>query len=102
MSLNAVPAIASTGLAANQARLEAAARHIANAVTDGFHRQDAAASTPGGGGNADAALRHAEQAGRQLAQDIATQRVALYHFQANVGVIKSGDAMPGALLNLSA
>lgn len=99
MSINAVPSIGSTGLAVNQARLEVAAHHIASAVTDGLNRHDTGAA---GGHGAEAALRHAEQAGRQLAQDIASQRVALYHFQASVGVIKTGDAMTGALLNLSA
>jgi hypothetical protein len=99
MSINAVPSVGSTGLAVNQARLEVAAQHIATAVSDGLNRRDAG---EGGGDGAEAALRHAEQTSRQLAQDIANQRVALYHFQASVGVIKSGDAMPGALLNLSA
>lgn len=101
MSVSSLPSVASAGLAVNQARLEVSAQHIAAAANERPHRDplpQVDAARPG----AEAKLRDAEREARQLSQDIISQRVALYNFRANVGVVQTADQAMGTLLNLSA
>lgn len=101
MTVSSLPAIASSGLAVNQARLDVAAHHIATSVVDTTKRASPPKVDPADPG-AEAALREAERNARQMAQEVVSQRVALYNFKANVGVVQAADQAMGTLLNLSA
>ena len=101
MTVSSIPSMASSGLAVNQARLDASAHHIAAATTERPQRESVPkveAADPG----AEAKLRDAEREARQLSQDIISQRVALYNFRAHVGAVQTADQAMGKLLDLSA
>jgi flagellar basal body rod protein FlgG len=107
MSTSSLPAIASSGLAANQARLEVAAHNIANANTANFRRQEVIQQARAEGGvdftrrtEQAAQVEQAEQG--RLEQDLVNQHVALYNFQANVLTSRAEGSMVGSLLDMSA
>ncbi|MFZ2986551.1 flagellar basal body protein [Ideonella sp.] len=121
MRTSSLPSIASSGLAANQARLEVAAHNLANASTANFKRQELAQEARAEGG----VVAHLRQADAQeaqqraaearaaesrvnetnetrVAQDMVDQRVAMQHFQANLQAMQRGQAAIGTLLDLTA
>ena len=75
-----VSSIALGGLNAASRRLDQAAHRIANAATPGF----------------------AERHGSTLEADLITQIEASHTYRANLGVIRTEDAMLGRLLDLRA
>jgi flagellar basal body rod protein FlgC len=109
-ALMALPQAAASGLAANQARLDVAAHHLANAATAQYRRQEVLQQTQPGSG-VQVALRtaaatvpgvHEGPNESHLEQDMVDQRVALYHFDANLRSLRTQDSVLGALLDLSA
>ncbi|KAB0572841.1 flagellar basal body rod protein [Ideonella dechloratans] len=105
--MSTLPTIASSGLAAAQARLDASANNIANVATPRYRREDVVQSTRASGG-VDAQPRQLDAQGEagastgQLTQDVVNQKVALYNFQANVMTLKTEGSMVGSLLDCSA
>ena len=90
-----------SGLHATQAGLSLVASNIANAQTPGYHRQFVLQEEQGGGGVAVSVGREAGE-GENLAEDLVQQMVASYSFKANLGVIRTQDAMLGSLLDTTA
>jgi len=105
--MSTLPTIASSGLAAAQARLDASANNIANVATPSYRREDVVQSTRATGG-VDASLRQLDPQGdegastAQLTQDVVNQKVALYNFQAHVLTLKTEGSMVGSLLDCTA
>jgi flagellar hook protein FlgE len=105
--MSTLPTIASSGLAAAQARLDASANNIANVATPRYAREDVVQSTRATGG-VDAQFRQLDAQGPdgartdQLTQDVVNQKVALYNFQANVLTLKTEGSMVGSLLDCTA
>lgn len=105
--MSTLPTLASSGLAAAQARLDASANNIANVPTPSYRREDVVQSTRATGG-VDAQLRQLDAQGEdgantaQLTQDLVNQKVALYNFQAHVLTLKTEGSMVGSLLDCTA
>lgn len=99
--MNALPAIAQSGIQAAQTRLGASAHNIANQQTDGFKRESVSAS-PAQGGGVVVSFSQAAQVGANLPQDVVDQMSAKHAFVANVQVLKTADRMMGSLLDIKA
>jgi flagellar hook protein FlgE len=99
--MNSLTSISRSGLTAAVMRLDAAGNNIANAQTPGYHRQFVLQEEQGGGGVAVSVGREAVE-GENLAEDLVQQMVASYSFKANLGVIRTQDAMLGSLLDTTA
>ncbi|HEX6707485.1 MAG TPA: flagellar basal body protein [Albitalea sp.] len=99
--MNSLTSISQSGLAAAVMRLDAAGNNIANAQTPGYRRQFVLQEEQAGGGVAVSAGR-ADAAGENLAEDLVQQMVASYSFKANLGVIRTHEAMLGTLLDATA
>ncbi|WP_022978908.1 flagellar basal body protein [Ideonella sp. B508-1] len=105
--MSTLPTLASSGLAAAQARLDASANNIANVATPSYRREDVVQSTRATGG-VDASLRQLDPQGdqgassSQLTQDVVNQQVALYNFQSQVLTLKTEGSMVGSLLDCTA
>lgn len=103
----ALPTIASSGLAAAQARLDASANNIANVATPNY-RPQAVAQTARAEGGVDTQLRQLDAQSAdgastsRLEEDLVNQKVALYNFQANVLTLKAEGSMVGSLLDCTA
>lgn len=99
--MNAIPSIAQSGMNAAMLHVAASANNIANAMTPGYTRQTVLQEAAPEGGVV-VHVGRASQPGDDLAADIVGQMIASYSFQANLGVIKTHDAMLGSLLDLKA
>ena len=105
--MSTLPTLASSGLAAAQARLDASANNIANVATPSYRREDVVQSTRATGG-VDASLRQLDAQGdegastAQLTQDVVNRQVALYNFQSQVLTLKTEGSMVGSLLDCTA
>ena len=99
--MNSIPSISLSGLNAAQTQLRVAAHNIANLNTADFHRQEVTQSTQSGGG-VRAEIGRAGSAGHNLEADIVQQLEARNSFQANLFVFKTGNAVLGSLLDISA
>lgn len=106
LSHTSASAIGLSGLRAAQTQLDTAAHNVANAQTPGFqrHRVEQTAE-PETGGVTTRVTREADpQAGDgvALADDLVTQRQALYSFAANLKTIETEDRLLGSLLDTRA
>ena len=101
MALNSVHSIALSGMQAATQRLGSASHNIANWSTPGFRRELVVNATQAGGGVA-INLSSAAEPGVALAEDVVSQKIALYEFKSNMQVFKTQQYMLGALLDLQA
>jgi flagellar hook protein FlgE len=99
--MNALPAIALSGMSAAMLRLDSAAHNIANAQTPGLRRQQVAQQALPGGG-VQATSEQSSVPGANLIEDIVGQKAAAIAFKANVQVFRTGDAVLGTLLDIQA
>lgn len=99
--MNSLPSIALSGLNAAWMGVSVSAHNIANAQTEGFHRQVLEQQTVEGGG-VTVTLSQAPEAGEALIDDVVQQMAASYSFQANVLTLKTADRMMGSLLDILA
>ena len=99
--MNAISAIARSGMVAATASLGSAAHNIANLGTDGFHRQVARQSAVEGGG-VTTDLVQAGSPGHAPEQDVVEMLAAKHRFLANLAVFRVSDTMAGRLLDLRA
>jgi len=99
--MNAISAIALSGMNAATLRLDVSANNIANAVTPVFRRQQVVQQAQAGGGVA-ASVTQAETAGSDLPADIVQQMTALYSFKANLRSVQVEHDVLGTLLDLKA
>lgn len=89
------------GMRSAQSALNGSSQHIANAGTQSFRRQDAAAAAPGKAADVVAAALSQPQEST-LTQDVVSQLQAKNAFLANLAVFKAADQMAGALLKVKA
>jgi flagellar hook-associated protein FlgK len=99
--VNTVANIATSGMAAAQARLDAAASNIANLPTEGYRRVQARAEAEPSGGVRTRTERLPEP-GSDVAADQVEQRMAAGAFVANLKVFQAADRMLGRLLDTDA
>nr|WP_143896269.1 flagellar basal body protein [Tepidimonas sediminis] len=96
-----VSSIATSGMAAAQTRLQAAASNVANLPTEGYRRVEARAEAqPQGGVRAQA--ERMPVPGADLPADLIEQKMAATAFAANLQVFKAADRMAGSLLDTRA
>lgn len=100
--MSSLASIASSGLQAAQARLDASAHNTANMNTPGFRRLRAEPSEVAGRGGVATAVQRAPQEGVALEQEVVDQMTATYAFKANLQTIKTQDEMMGSLLDVKA
>lgn len=99
--MSSLNAIASSGLAAAQRRLDASASNVANLNTPGYRaRQVAQQAAPEGG--VDTSVQRATTEGVSLEKEAVEQLAAKQAFLANVQTLRTGDAVLGALLDIRA
>jgi len=91
-------AIALSGMAAAQQRLQAHGHNLANLGTEGL-RRSAVVQTAQAGGGTSSAWTQAANAGPAMVEDLVGQMSARHAFGANLAVFKTHDAMAGALLD---
>jgi len=105
-SHTAASAIGLSGLRAAQTQLDTAAHNVANARTPGFQRHRVEQSAlPESGGVTTRVTREANPPGGDgvaLADDLVTQRQALYSFAANLKTIETEERLLGGLLDTRA
>lgn len=107
MSLSSIPAVASTSLAVNQARLDASAHRVASMSTlrSAADAPASSGSPPSDAGGAppdrSSQLLEADRQAQQITRELINQRVELYHFKANVGVVQTSSQAMGTLLDLA-
>lgn len=115
-STTATQSTTASGLAANQARLEAAAQHNAQVSTERRQRQNSAATERDQDGEASrlrvqTSQEHRQQETRREAlrasqtqreQELTDQHTAVYQFQAHVQTIKTQGSVVGSLLDMTA
>ena len=94
-----ISSIALSGMNAAMTGLQSAAHNIANAGTEGFHRQQLLRTADAAGGVA-AGVAQAPVAGAALERDVVDQLAAKNAFLANVAVFRTADQMAGTLLDL--
>lgn len=92
-------AIAQSGLAAAQTRLDTAAFNVANRPTEGFKRSIVTQQTQPSGG-VKAVVSRRQDAGEGYVEDRVEQLQAMYDFKANLKVIETADEMIGSLLDI--
>lgn len=97
--MNSTFAIGLSGMAAAQAQLSAAARHIAHAQVPGAARLSAPAQTAVPGGVTTALATTAGTA-PDVAADLVAQRQAAHLFTANLRVVQTADHALGTLLDI--
>jgi flagellar hook-associated protein FlgK len=94
-----VSAIALSGIAAAQSRLDSAAHNIANAATPGFRRQQTAQSSVAGAAGVSHTVSQVDTVGRRLEADLVDQLQARNAWLANLSVFRAADRNAGALLD---
>jgi flagellar hook protein FlgE len=97
--MTSISRIAVSGLNASLAQLGSAAHNIANANTQGFHRQELKVTAASAGGGAFTTTQ-APAAGCSLERDVVSQLVAKNAFMANLVVFRTADDMAGTLLSI--
>ena len=97
--MTTIPRIALTGLNASLAQLGSAAHNVADANTQGFHRQEVDLATDTSGGVAFTTTQ-APIAGSSLERDVVSQLMAKNAFMANLAVFRTADDMTGTLLSI--
>ena len=100
--MSILASIASSGLQAAQARLDASAHNTANMNTPGFRRLRAEQTEVAGQGGVAASIQRAPQEGVALEQEVVDQMTATYAFKANLQTLQTQDRMMGALLDVRA
>jgi flagellar basal-body rod protein FlgC len=113
--MSSAAAIAASGLAAAGLRLDASARNVANALSDGYAPVRVEARAAAGGGveaavvppapsegerRADAALSGALLSRVDLATEVTGQLSARRAFEANLAVLRAADEAERSLLDL--
>ena len=98
--MSTVSDIASSGMQAAQAWLQASASNIANASTPGFRRVQVVQSA-GGSGGVDTSTTTAAAAGNALDTDVLGLDQARDAFMANMTVFRTNDRLLGTLLDVS-
>ena len=101
--------IGQSGMRAAQRQLDTTAHNLANASTPGFQRQTVVTSAQAGLGGVTTQVRQQAPAGEpsglnaeHLAEDSVAQRLAVYHFAANLRTVETEDRVLGALLDVRA
>ncbi len=100
-AISSVSSISLSGLQAAQSRLDVSANNIANADTEGFHRQDVEQTAEMSGG-VYAEVKRASVPGAQTIADAINQIAAKQDFMANLAVFKTSNQMLGKLLDTQA
>ena len=93
-----ISSITLSGMQAAQTRLQASAHNVANAQTEGFHRQQVVQQEEAAGGTRTTVTR-AEAEGSALEADVVEQLSAKNAFLANLAVFRTSDRMAGALFD---
>jgi len=99
--MQAVNAIALSGMNAALAGMAVAAHNVANLGTAGFHRQRASPVSVAGGGVVTTVAR-AARPGSELASDVVAQLSARNAFLVNLAVFRTADSMAARMLNVRA
>jgi len=99
--MQAVSAIAFSGMNAALAHLGASAHNIANENTEGFHREEVAQAEQAEGG-VSTSYERAPRLGHELERDVVGQLAAKNAWLANLAVFRTADAMAGSLLDIRA
>lgn len=99
--MQAVCAIAYSGMNAALTNLGSSAHNIANLDTGGFRREQVAQAEQAEGGVSTSRSR-AAVAGNEFERDVVGQLAAKNAFLANLAVFRTSDAMAGALLDIRA
>jgi flagellar hook protein FlgE len=97
-AMASVSSISLSGMQAAQTRLQASAHNIANAQTEGFHRQEVRQQEQAEGGTT-ASISRAAAAQSSLETDMVEQLEAKNSFLANLAVFRTGNKMLGALFD---
>ena len=100
-AISSVSAISLSGLQAAQTKLAVSANNIANADTEGFHRQEVVQTAEASGG-VDVAVNRSAVPGAETIADALNQIAARQEFMANLAVFKSNQQMLGQLLDAKA
>ncbi len=98
--MTSLPSIALSGMNAAQTTLGAAANNVANALTDGYHRQTVVQS-PLPAGGVGTAIATAPEAGARLEADMVGMLQAKNAFLANLATFKAADQAMGSLLDIA-
>lgn len=99
--MSSLSAIASSGLAAAQKRLDASANNVANLSTPGYRAQRVVQQAAPEGG-VQASVERAAAEGVALEREAVDQLAAKQAFLASVQTLRTGDAVMGALLDIRA
>ena len=95
-----ISAISLSGMNAAQSALSVSAHNIANLGTAGFRRQEVRQTAVESGG-VSTDVRAAAEPGEAMAADMVGLLQAKNSFLANLAVFRRGDAMTGALLDVT-
>jgi flagellar hook-associated protein FlgK len=95
-------AVAHSGMQAAQLRLGASAHNVANLNTPHFQRHVVDQQAAAGGAGVKVAAGRSAQEGVALEQEAVEQLSSTYAFNANLQVLRTGEAMAGALLDVRA
>ncbi len=99
--MSSLNAIASSGLAAAQMRLDASSSNVANMNTPGYRARQVTQQAAQEGG-VEASVQRAQAEGVSLEKEIVDQLAAKQAFLANIQTLRTGDAVLGALLDVRA
>ncbi len=99
--MNTISSIALSGVQAASTRMDAAAHNIANAQTQGFHREVVKQQTQETAGVV-TSVGQASEVGADLATDLIEQKQASYQYKANLKTIEVQNQMLGSVLDVKA
>jgi flagellar hook protein FlgE len=97
-AMASISSISLSGMQAAQTRLQASAHNIANAQTEGFHRQEVQQQEQAEGGTATSISRAASDQSA-LESDMVAQLEAKNSFLANLAVFRTSNKMLGTLFD---
>lgn len=100
-AISSVSSISLSGMQTAETRLQSSAHNIANADTEGFHRQEVVQKAEITGG-VYAEVKRASVPGAETIADALNQIAAKQDFMANLAVFKSSNQMLGNLLDANA